>query len=91
MLVYIRYSGWYVYFWTNENDEPIHFHIAQGRPSENATKIWILRNHSFKLANNNSQVPPGVLRHILAVMQVSVDEYEALWLNYQHSVKYFDE
>ena len=42
-------------------------------------------------ANNNSQVPPGVLRHILAVMQVSVDEYEALWLNYQHSVKYFDE
>ena len=91
MPVYIRYSGWYVYFWTNENDEPIHFHIAQGRPTENATKIWILRNHSFRLANNNSQVPPRVLRHILAVMQASVDEYEDLWLKYQHSVKYIDE
>ena len=32
--VYVRYSGWFVYFWTNENDEPIHFHIAEGRPSE---------------------------------------------------------
>ena len=29
MPVYIRYSGWSVYFWTNENDEPIHFHIAE--------------------------------------------------------------
>jgi hypothetical protein len=54
MPVYVRYSGWYVYFWTNEKDEPIHFHIAQGKPSENATKIWILSNDSFRLANNNS-------------------------------------
>lgn len=31
MPVYVRYNGWYVYFWTNENDEPIHFHIAEGK------------------------------------------------------------
>ena len=59
MPVYIRYNGWYVYFWTNENDEPIHFHIAEGHPSENATKIWILKNDSFRMANNNSQVLPA--------------------------------
>ena len=90
MPVYVRYNGWYVYFWTNENDEPIHFHIAEGRPSENATKIWVLKNNSFRLENNNSQVPPKILRHILAVMQASIEEYKALWLQYQKNIRYVD-
>ena len=54
------------------------------------TKIWILRNNSFKLANNDSQVPPKVLRHILAVMQASVEEYKTLWLQYQKEIRYID-
>ena len=90
MPVYIRYKGWYVYFWTNENDEPIHFHIAEGKPAANATKIWILSNGSFQLENNNSHVPPKILRHILAVMQASVEEYIELWQQYQKAVKYID-
>ena len=90
MPVYVRYKGWYVYFWPNENDEPIHFHIAEGNPAENATKIWILSNNSFKLANNHSQVPPKILRHILAVMQASIEEYKALWLQYQKTIRYID-
>ena len=73
-----------------KNDEPIHFHIAEGHPSENATKIWILKNDSFRMANNNSQVPPKVLRHILAVMQASVVEYKELWLQYQQGIRYID-
>ena len=89
MPVYVRYSGWYVYFWTNEKDEPIHFHIAEGKPSENATKIWILSNDSFRLANNNSQVPPKIMCHLLAVMQASLEEYEELWLQYQKNIKVY--
>ena len=91
MPVYIRYQGWYVYFWTNENNEPIHFNISEGKPSENATKIWILKNGSFMLGNNNSRVPAKVLRHILAVMQASAEEYKELWLRYQHSIRYIDD
>ncbi len=91
MPVYIRYSGWYVYFWTNENGEPIHFHIAQGKPAANATKIWVLKNSSFKIENNNSKVPANVLRHILAVMQASVDEYKDYWLTYHKEIRYIDE
>ena len=77
MPVYVRYNGWYVYFWTNENDEPIHFHIAEGKPSENATKIWVLSNNSF--------------RHILAVMQASIEEYKELWVRYQKNIRYIDQ
>ena len=90
MPVYVRYNGWHVYFWTNEGEEPINFHIAEGNPSENATKIWVLRNNSFKLANNNSQVPPKTLRRILAVMQASVEEYKDLWLQYMGTISYID-
>ena len=91
MPVYVRYSGWYVFFWTNEGAEPIHFHIAEGKPAENATKIWVLKNHSFRLANNNSHVPSKILRHILAVMQASVEEYESFWKMYQKNLHYIDD
>ena len=36
--------GYKVYFWSNENDEPIHVHISKGIPSKNAAKIWLTRN-----------------------------------------------
>lgn len=88
MPVYLKYDGWYVFFWSNENTEPIHFHIAKGSPTENSTKIWILKNGSFQLENNNSKVPPKILRRILAIMQVSIKEYESLWLEYQKEIRH---
>lgn len=38
-----RMGEYWIYFWTNENKpvEPIHVHIAKGKSSENATKVWI--------------------------------------------------
>ena len=33
--------GYKVYFWSNENNEPIHVHISKGSPSPNAAKIWL--------------------------------------------------
>lgn len=56
----------------------------------NATKIWVLSNDSFRLANNNSQVPPKIMRHLLAVMQASLEEYKDLWLQYQKKIRYID-
>lgn len=37
-------SGYTVYFWSNENGEPIHVHIAKGKPTPNATKIWLTKS-----------------------------------------------
>ena len=36
-----HYLGYTVFFWSNENFEPIHVHICTGSPTANATKVWI--------------------------------------------------
>ena len=43
MLQIFRMGEYWICFWTNENKpvEPIHVHIAKGKTSENATKVWI--------------------------------------------------
>lgn len=54
-----KIGSYWVYFWTNEGDplEPVHVHVSEGRPVENATKIWITRSGDTLLANNNSKIP----------------------------------
>ena len=32
-------SGYKIYFWSNEFGEPIHVHVAKGKPISNGTKI----------------------------------------------------
>ena len=36
-------GGYRVFFWSNENGEPIHVHVCKGVPSPNATKLWLTR------------------------------------------------
>ena len=54
-----RMGEYWIYFWTNENKpvEPIHVHIAKGKPSDNATKVWITSAGKCLLCNNNSRIP----------------------------------
>ena len=48
---FIKTAGYKIYFWSNEGDEPIHFHVTKGDPSKNDTKVWLLKNGSFMLAH----------------------------------------
>lgn len=89
MPVFFRYSSYKVFFWVHENDEPIHFHIAEGPPSANSTKVWILADGSFLLANNNSRIPFSVLRRIFAVMQDNLDDYKKQWETIHGKVTYY--
>ncbi len=51
-----KIGGYIVYFWVNENDplEPIHVHVAEGKPAKNGTKIWLTKAGGCILQNNNS-------------------------------------
>ena len=60
-----RVGGYIVYFWSNEGSEPVHVHIARGKPSENATKVWLTRAGSCIPANNNSRIPASELSDLL--------------------------
>ena len=57
--------GYIVYFWSNENDEPIHVHVCKGSPQKDATKVWITEDGPF-LEHNKSKIPKKDLKRILA-------------------------
>ena len=79
MPVYLRYGGYVVFFWTNENGEPVHFHVAMGSPTAAATKIWVLSDGSFLVANNAGKIPDRILRRIFRIMQDNLDGFMAQW------------
>lgn len=57
--------GYIVYFWSNENNEPIHVHICKGSPMKDATKVWITEDGPL-LEHNKSKIPAKDLKRILA-------------------------
>ena len=61
-------SGYRFYFWSNENNEPIHVHISKGNPSPNSTKVWITKAGGAVLANNKSNIPENEINKLLEVV-----------------------
>ena len=57
-----------IFFWSNENNEPIHVHIGIAAPSANATKIWITSKGGCIVANNNSRIPQHDLNVLLEII-----------------------
>ena len=58
-------SGYSVYFWSNENNEPIHVHVAKGKPTPNATKIWLTKSGGCILASNGSKISNKELNELM--------------------------
>ncbi|MDY6352685.1 MAG: DUF4160 domain-containing protein [Lachnospiraceae bacterium] len=67
-----KVGSYLVYFWVNENDplEPVHVHVSEGVPTQNATKIWITQSGKALLCNNRSNIPLVKLRIIMSVIEV---------------------
>lgn len=60
-----RLGPYIIFFWTGENGEPVHVHIAVKRPTAEATKIWLTRSGGCKLAHNKGDIPARDLRDIM--------------------------
>ena len=60
--------GYKIYFWSNENNEPIHIHISKGKPSSNSTKIWLTKRGGCIVANNNSRISNKDLNTLMEVV-----------------------
>ena len=65
-------GGYKVFFWSNENDEPIHVHVGMGKPSSNATKIWLTSLGGCIVANNGSKIPQNDLNEYMPMMYMGV-------------------
>lgn len=76
-----RIGSYIVYFWSNEGMplEPIHVHIAEGRASANATKVWITSTGHTLLSNNNSKIAPKILHGILRMIEANSVEIIDRW------------
>jgi len=77
----LDFLGYSIFFWSNENDEPIHVHIAKGSQTENATKFRITREN-IELVHNKSQIAKNDLKKIQKYLWVNRDTIIARW--YQH-------
>ena len=76
-----RIGSYTVYFWSNEGNplEPVHVHIAEGRPYQNATKVWITKTGHAFLCNNNSKIPTKILRGILRMIEANSTKIIEQW------------
>lgn len=63
-----RIGPYLVFFWSNENYEPIHVHIGKGKPVPNATKVWLTKAGGCIVANNSSKIPERELNEILEIV-----------------------
>lgn len=82
-----EFRGYWIYFWLNENNELVHIHATKGRPTENGTKIWILKD-GVKLEHNKSKIPINDLTKILSFIQANAEEIVNQWESYLGYIKY---
>ena len=86
-----RIGSYSVYFWANEGKplEPIHVHIAEGRPYDNATKIWITSSGKTLLCNNASKIPPKILRSLIRIIEANTSDIIEQWLSLFGEISYY--
>ena len=85
-----KVGSYWIYFWSNEGDplEPVHVHIAEGSPMQNATKVWITSAGKSLLCNNNSDIPSVALRNIMRTIEARSDVVTKKWLSYFGNISY---
>ncbi len=86
-----KVGSYWVYFWSNENEplEPIHVHIAEGKPQANATKIWITSSGKCLVDNNNSHIPEKALKNIMRVIEARSNEVIEKWTEFFGQINYY--
>lgn len=75
------FMGYKIYFWSRENDEPIHVHVSKGNQVENGTKFWISRD-DIELVHNKGDIPKSDLRKIQKFLWANRDMIIGRWYNY---------
>ena len=86
-----RVSGYLVFLWANEGKplEPIYFHITDGVPTENCTKVWLTASGHCLLCNNKSHIPTEKLRRILLIAEARHKMIEDKWLEFFGEITYY--
>ena len=86
-----RIGSYIIYFWLNENDplEPVHVHIAEGKASANATKIWITSSGKALLCNNDSRIPQKMLNNMIRYIEANSNIIIHKWYGQFGEIRYY--
>lgn len=82
-------NGYKIYIWSNDFHEPVHVHVSKGRPSPNATKIWITQTGGALLARNTSRIPKHELDLLLDFIQGASWTIVGYWCKLFGAVSYY--
>ena len=86
-----RIGSYIIYFWSNEGNpiEPVHVHIAEGRATASATKIWITSSGKTLLCNNNSQIPQKLLKNMMRYIEANSNTIIEKWYIHFRQIRYY--
>lgn len=86
-----RIGSYIIYFWSNENNplEPVHVHIAEGKATATATKIWITSSGKALLCNNNSRIPQKTLSNMIRYIEANSNIILNKWYSQFREVSYY--
>ncbi len=86
-----RIGPYWVYFWSNESEplEPVHVHVAEGKPRPDATKIWISSTGKCLLENNNSRIPEPTLNNIIRIIEARSEDVIGKWVKFFGEIHYY--
>lgn len=84
-------SGYKIYFWSNEQGEPVHVHISKGKPSPNGTKKWLTKTGGCILASNGSSIPKKELNELMEFISAQFFLICAEWKRFfvMESIKFY--
>lgn len=84
--------GYQIYFWSNENSEPVHFHISKGKRGNNSTKFWVLSDGSVMLCHNKSRYSKKDISKIISYCNKNTHFVEDIvhdWYRYKKYIKFY--
>ena len=86
-----KVGSYLIYFWANEGFplEPIHVHIAEGVPSENATKVWLTKSGKCILCHNKSKIPQKTLKNIIEIIEARNNDIINRWSTFFGEITYY--
>ena len=86
-----RIGSYIIYFWSNENNplEPIHVHIAEGKATANATKVWITSSGKALLCNNNSRISSKMLNNIMRYIEANSKTIINKWYSQFGEIRFY--
>lgn len=69
----------------------MHVHVSKGKPTGNATKIWLTKSGGCILANNLSKIPNNELNKIMEIITLNYFRIVTKWkeVQQQKPVKFY--